>query len=438
MEEPPIYVGRLGWADVDPKAHPLDRRVLGEIVEGAVREAAASSVERGAVPSPDALTAPSVVEEHNRLAAELDRRLTARFGAWANGFLWGVGEPGGGGLVTAWCCPSHSLGLASEGAVSASVATVTAAVVECRGLLEELDRRYAALDTVHPALGPVDAAVRAAPELAAFVVARNDASDAWYTTFATVLRWYLERRGYEAPGVAQAISETTRGVFSSWCAPSATAIESLGVRLPRALERPATADALASWIGIRRTAFGTVPARSRTPVTRDGHLAYLATYDRRRGAARAERMEEALVQVRRAALAREPLDLAALRRWTGIALGEPAELRTTDAFAKGGRERYAFRPGLADEVLAVLAEASGPPKRAIVSAARVYLDVCFFHPFEDGNARAARLALDWVLTSADLALHAAEPVFALARAADDAHGAWWLAHVLDHLAGERG
>jgi Fic/DOC family len=33
-----------------------------------------------------------------------------------------------------------------------------------------------------------------------------------------------------------------------------------------------------------------------------------------------------------------------------------------------------------------------------VDPARVPFDVCFYHPFPDGNARAARLALDHVLT----------------------------------------
>ena len=65
----------------------------------------------------------------------------------------------------------------------------------------------------------------------------------------------------------------------------------------------------------------------------------------------------------------------------------------------------------------------------------MYLDVCFFHPFADGNARAARLALDHVLTSAGLGLHTAEPVFLLPRRADDPGVGWSFAHLLDLLAG---
>ncbi|MEV8090717.1 Fic family protein [Streptomyces nigra] len=37
-------------------------------------------------------------------------------------------------------------------------------------------------------------------------------------------------------------------------------------------------------------------------------------------------------------------------------------------------------------------------------AARAYLDICFFHPFDDGNARSALLTLPFVLAGEDVAL----------------------------------
>lgn len=87
---------------------------------------------------------------------------------------------------------------------------------------------------------------------------------------------------------------------------------------------------------------------------------------------------------------------------------------------------------------AALDEANDLRVAAATRAAKAYLDVCFFHPFEDGNARAARLVLDHVLMRAGLALHAVEPVFVVSRAADDPRGAWGLAYVIDHLAGRNG
>src|SRR5262249_24963643 len=102
-----------------------------------------------------------------------------------------------------------------------------------------------------------------------------------------------------------------------------------------------------------------------------------------------------------------------------------------------GRERY----GLSDHALRdferCLAEANEAGAFVLHAAALVYLDVCFFHPFEDGNARAARLALDYVLTRAGLALHVAEPVFAIPRWADDEYCVVSLAALLDRFVGQR-
>jgi fido (protein-threonine AMPylation protein) len=111
--------------------------------------------------------------------------------------------------------------------------------------------------------------------------------------------------------------------------------------------------------------------------------------------------------------------------------------RTAPAYAKRGREMYPLQPRMQDTLERLLADTTRSREPLAVRAARVYLDVCFFHPFVDGNARAARLALDHVLTRDGYALHAAQPIFALARAADDAHGAWNLARVIDLLIGQR-
>ena len=51
-------------------------------------------------------------------------------------------------------------------------------------------------------------------------------------------------------------------------------------------------------------------------------------------------------------------------------------------------------------------------------------------------ARAARLALDHVLTRAGLALHSAEPLFVVSRSAFDQWGPYSFIHVIDYLAGD--
>ena len=88
-----------------------------------------------------------------------------------------------------------------------------------------------------------------------------------------------------------------------------------------------------------------------------------------------------------------------------------------------------------ERCLAEAGDRAVPPQ---LRAARVYLDLCFFHPFDDGNARAARLALDHVLTGAGLALHVAEPLFIFSCRADNPSVFWHLSYLLERLVGTRG
>lgn len=71
-------------------------------------------------------------------------------------------------------------------------------------------------------------------------------------------------------------------------------------------------------------------------------------------------------------------------------------LRTATAFALGGRAVMGpfSRSAFDDVVRSADIVADGPPW---FRAARLYADVCFFHPFDDGNARLALCALVWVL-----------------------------------------
>ncbi|HEY5923602.1 MAG TPA: Fic family protein, partial [Kofleriaceae bacterium] len=164
------------------------------------------------------------------------------------------------------------------------------------------------------------------------------------------------------------------------------------------------------------------------------HRTYIETIERAREPQRADRLASALAACRKSAQKGELLTFERLAVWQAIVLGEPTAppWRTTDAFAR--HVRYAYATDLPVRFDVALAEANGsdPPH---VRAARVYLDVAFFHPFGDGNARAARLALDHVLTRAGLGLAAIEPVILLERAGDDSSGAYWLSRMIDQLAG---
>jgi hypothetical protein len=172
------------------------------------------------------------------------------------------------------------------------------------------------------------------------------------------------------------------------------------------------------------------------PVRRDGHCAYIETVDATRDPIRAARMLRALEACRASARRGERLSFESLRAWQQLVLDADVDFRTSEAFAHRGSERYGLGPETRWQFEACLAEANdGASVTAVARAARAYLDVCYFHPFPDGNARAARLALDHVLTRAGLALHAAEPVFIVARRALDRFGAYSFQSVVDYLAG---
>lgn len=62
-----------------------------------------------------------------------------------------------------------------------------------------------------------------------------------------------------------------------------------------------------------------------------------------------------------------------------------------------------------------------------------YLDVCFFHPFADGNARSALLALAFILARDGVVLDQVGPITQVQRFADDVPGALGLANLVSAL-----
>jgi hypothetical protein len=128
-----------------------------------------------------------------------------------------------------------------------------------------------------------------------------------------------------------------------------------------------------------------------------------------------------------------PLTFALMAKWQRIVLGHDlVGFRTLPAFAKGGRERYGLAPGSQALFERCLSETAQPDLPLPSRAARAYLDVLFFHPFEDGNARAAMLALAFVLAREGVLLDQVHPL-QTTRWADDAEGAADLAALLGIL-----
>ncbi|MBR7834877.1 Fic family protein [Actinospica durhamensis] len=103
-----------------------------------------------------------------------------------------------------------------------------------------------------------------------------------------------------------------------------------------------------------------------------------------------------------------------------------------DAYAKAGCERYGLTAHTRGEFAACLREAGGRDVPLAARAARAYLDVAFFHPFADGNARAALLTLVYVLAREGVLLAEVGPL-QTTRYADDPMGAADLATLIGVL-----
>ncbi|WP_078963674.1 Fic family protein [Streptomyces durhamensis] len=193
-------------------------------------------------------------------------------------------------------------------------------------------------------------------------------------------------------------------------------------------------DSLETWLRVRReTDWGHAPALRRERPARDGFRAWCAGPVHRRDAIRAQRLLSAYDLARADAAHRAPLDFALLARWQCEVLGAARALfRRGDAYAKNGSERYGLTARTQADFTACLREATDPETPLAARAARVYLDVAFFHPFTDGNARAALLCLVHVLAREDIVLPEVGPL-QTTRYADDPAGAADLATLIGVL-----
>ncbi|GHI90471.1 Fic family protein [Streptomyces xanthophaeus] len=197
-----------------------------------------------------------------------------------------------------------------------------------------------------------------------------------------------------------------------------------------------TADALAAWCHVR-TQIDWASAVGETPAPVGAAVDGLAVWCDERGdysnPARGGRLLAALAQVRADASRKRPLTSVLLAEWQQLVLGLPeVPFRQGDAFAKGGRERYALTPHTQWAFESCLRESADPRVPLASRAARAYLDVAFFHPFPDGNARLAMLTLAYVLEMEEVRLDQVGPL-QTTRYADDAAGAADLAALVSVL-----
>ncbi len=195
-------------------------------------------------------------------------------------------------------------------------------------------------------------------------------------------------------------------------------------------------DALATWCKVREQVhWSSAASPSPVPVRPavDGLAAWFDGPVRHRDPRRADRLLAAMTLSRAAAAQGEAITPALLASWQQMVLGTgEVRLRQSDAFAKGGRERYGLTPHTWQDFAACLHQSSDPSVPLPARAARAYLDVAFFHPYPDGNARLALLVLAHVLEREGVRLDEVGPL-QTTRYADDPDGALDLATLVTVL-----
>ncbi|MEU9347887.1 Fic family protein [Streptomyces sp. NPDC048278] len=454
----------LSWDEVDPARHPFDHAAAARVVRSLGPARCVPS--RPDVSRGDPAMSAWSHGEGSLWAAAMSYALMRRYGRWAVGWRWAHDEGDlDGGPVGSWCCPRDSISTPEE-----TLDRVVAALGEWREWLESLAGRFEAYP-LDPA-GIEDQRIlweRVARNLILQVVDRTGCGSGWYGHCEQVLRWFLDRWGFAPDDARDLVREAVGGRFHSWTSPDTVLVDDIAEHLARSLppsrgpRSPAgpAVDHLARWLAVRETvAWQEASDRGgEGPVTpvRDGAAEDIRAFDGALDPARAEGLLAALERLRADAAHGAPLDFALLQSWQQHVLGtaHPPAFRTLPAFAKRGRERYGIAPDTRARLDACLAESSGSggaaggaesaedagaplPLPLTVRAARAYLDVCFFHPFDDGNARSAFLALVFVLAREGVTLDGVSLLRRVTCQADRAQDALWLANYVDlHLAETR-
>ena len=423
-----MHIWELRWIDVAPSTHVFEvARVESRIAE-IVRTHAG---------------------DRDRISMELGRLFVSELGDWTTGWSWAASS---GGPVRDFCCTSHSILPDTEHDPARTIARMRDALVDWHEFLGELESAFNQLDRSG---SPAEIVERGAPIVFDIVVNRTGSEDAWYATFDRAVGWLAETVVYDVERAREIVEQVVEGRFRSWTEPTPAARAETFLELAVAVETLESAhvqvDGLAAWLAIRPNAFVAPPSssrfataeelRARTPIPtgQDGHERFIAERDGPRDPERAGRMMSALALCRDAARHDLPLAFDLLAEWQAVVLGasSPIEFRKATAYAKRGRERYPVDPTTQPRFEHAIDDTHDRAPVA-VRAARAYLDVCFFHPFSDGNARAARLALDHVLAREGLALRDAKGIFTLSRAAGDGRSAWSLAKGIERVAAPLG
>ncbi|MDG4857882.1 hypothetical protein P8605_06895 [Streptomyces sp. T-3] len=212
----------LNWADVDPGRHPFD-----------LDEQAAHQLAVLVAPLlPDTETVDAVPWP----LAALTEFLVQRYGRWACGWNWSIGEGDlDGGVVGAWCCAAHTVTTPE-----ATAPLAVEALCEWRSWLDELRQRF--IDLAPPTDIPAVSVdswrwEKACTRLVTLVADRTEAESGWYGHCMQVLHWFLASHGIPEERAKHIVENAVGGRFDSWMAPDATVVDEVSTRFAQAISQ---------------------------------------------------------------------------------------------------------------------------------------------------------------------------------------------------------
>ncbi|MGW6742588.1 hypothetical protein ACWGDX_18020 [Streptomyces sp. NPDC055025] len=216
-----LWAHTLTWSEVDPSRHPFE-----------LDEDAAKTLTGLVAPL---LPSSAGAEEHRwRSLVPVSEFLVDRYGRWACGWNWSIGEGDtDGGIVGVWCCASHSVTTADE-----TAPFVVAGLCEWRDWLEDLAERFTALAPPAHAVGATTDPwywERACTRLVTVVADRTQAESGWYGHCEQVLGWFLAYNGVGDERAREIVEGAIGGRFGSWIAPDVTVVDAVGSQFARSL-----------------------------------------------------------------------------------------------------------------------------------------------------------------------------------------------------------
>ena len=204
----------LNWIDVDPDLHSYNLESAIEIASNVIE----SSPHDGPL-------------WKENIESKINQSFCDAFGEWANGWNFSKGEgSGNGGVVSAWCCPEHSIFI-ENGIVDIPVSAAKAAegLQEWHTHLTHIKKIFMQSPfTLTDEQTAANDLYNAFTRIMSIVIVATGSEDEWFTYAEKVVSWYLEYLGFKVEQANLVAKQVIGGKFESWVKPDKETIHRVG------------------------------------------------------------------------------------------------------------------------------------------------------------------------------------------------------------------